>query len=48
MNYWMERLCPLINKIKKGYDKDWLFLCSDRVGKENDTKYNGCSCLVKL
>lgn len=34
--------------LKPNYKKDWLFICSDRVGKDGDTLFNGCSCVIKL
>ena len=34
--------------LKPNYKKDWLFLCSDRVGKDQGTEFNGCSCVIKF
>jgi len=45
LSYWMSRMSPML---KPNYKKDWLFICSDRVGKDGDTLFNGCSCVIKL
>ncbi len=36
MNYWLWRLTPLMNKKMNAnpYQKPWVFICADRVGKE--------------
>lgn len=51
LNYWIYRLSPIIssdkNKAEKPY-KRWAFFCSDRVGKEEDTVFVGCSCALKF
>ena len=44
INYWAARLNPLMEP----GGKKCLFLCSDRIGRENDTTYVGCSCAISL
>ena len=53
LNYWIYRLSPLISseknqKIGDNLYKRWAFFCADRVGKEEDTVYVGCSCALKF
>ena len=50
LNYWINRLAPLINtkEFLDNYDKEIAFFCADRVGKEEDKNFVGCSCSLKL
>jgi len=55
VDYWLWRLRPLINTQQnpKNYEKNWAFLCCNRVGKEklsgsDLTVFSGCSCCIKL
>lgn len=50
INYWLYRLHPLMKSKNSGdnrYERPWAFYCVDRVGKEDDTTFIGCSCTVK-
>jgi len=53
LNFWIYRLSPVISSEKnqlaaeKMY-KRWAFFCADRVGKEEDTVFVGCSCALKF
>ena len=53
LNYWIYRLSPIISsdknqKIEEKSYKRWAFFCADRVGKEEDTVFVGCSCALKF
>jgi len=34
--------------LKPNYNKEWFFFCSDRVGTDKDTSFNGCSSAIKM
>ena len=44
LNYWLERLTPIVNKGKKTK----YFLAADRTGKEKTSTFIGCSCAIKI
>lgn len=51
LNYWIYRLSPIVTTEKnqgKGFNKSWAFFCSNRVGKEEDTVFSGCSNALKF
>lgn len=43
LNYWLNRMTPLINDKKKRY-----FIAADRIGDERGTGYMGNSCIIQL
>jgi len=44
MNYWLQRLEPMLKKSKKNK----YFLAADRIGKEKTSIFIGCSCALKF
>lgn len=48
----MYRLGPMLQNIKSHdkdkYNKNWVFYCSDRVGKEENTTFQGSTCAIKV
>ena len=53
LNYWIYRMSPVISTDKNKLPEDqqykrWVFFCADRVGKEEDTVFVGCSCCLKF
>ena len=45
INYWGERMEPFF---KKRIKKNIYLLVADRIGKEKDTTFIGCSCVIQL
>ena len=45
INYWGARMEPFL---KKRINKNIYLLAADRIGKEKDTTFVGCSCVIKL
>lgn len=37
MNYWVWRLNPIREGVKNNYNKRFVFICSDKVGKDEKT-----------
>ncbi|CAD8053835.1 unnamed protein product [Paramecium primaurelia] len=48
LDYWVWRLKPIRDGKSNNYHKQFLFVCSDKVGKDEKTQYMGSSCLIKL
>lgn len=51
--WWLQRLTPMINlslqlrqPVHPRMDKEWLFVAADRIGKEDNTTYKGCSAAI--
>ena len=45
INYWGARMEPFL---KKRINKNIYLLAADRIGKEKETTFVGCSCVIKL
>ena len=43
INYWLDRLTPVVNKSKKLV----YFAVSNRIGKEKDTEFCGSSSIIQ-
>lgn len=43
LNYWLNRMIPLLEDKKKRY-----FLAADRIGEERGIRYMGNSCIIEL
>jgi protein N-terminal amidase len=43
LSYWAARLVPLLEAPARTH-----FVCADRVGRECDTNFCGCSCVMSL
>ena len=56
LNYWLIRMAPLINNknLKANFNlskedyKNCIFLCANRTGYEDETRYIGSSCHISL
>ena len=42
LSYWASRLVPLLGARRT------VFVCADRIGREGDTNFCGCSCVMAL
>lgn len=49
INYWIYRLYLLMQDKSDPtrYQRKWAFFCANRIGKEGDTTFLGCSCALK-
>lgn len=48
MNYWLWRLYPLVNRKENPVTRKFVFLCADKVGKDDKTTYVGTTCAIKV
>ncbi|KAM3139017.1 hypothetical protein pb186bvf_008828 [Paramecium bursaria] len=47
-DYWYWRLYPLVNRKKGDQNKSFVFICSDKCGKDEKCTYFGGSCIFKI